>query len=410
MHAKDFLGPGGVVFADDQKRPRVCGDPTILRTDPATGDIVDTGIARPDHIIDYVVWQWEICPKTQRRHIQGYLETNRRVSLSTVQRFFGGNTCHWQVRKGTQKQAADYCRDIAKREPGTEFTEEGTPHACDATGVLAEFFESVQLGEVTDYRSAALKHPKVAVMYGNTAEKYLGAVCPNPMMTTKRPPIYVHVYVGAAGCGKSTLAREEALAHFQPNQIWYKGKDKWWGSTHNHYESSMLAVVIDDFDPSFFGFREFIKVLSNEPMEVEYKGGTSWAGWTHVYITTNIDVDRWYADYLLQLDQIDHGSSRNALWRRITKITKFVMPPQFDAARPALVAADVVQMVPYYLRPVEQQQPQASLSAPRAASAAPAGSGGIDPSIAGALLHPQHRSASRAASPSPIPLSRLLLP
>lgn len=61
------------------------------------------------------VWQWEIAPETNRRHIQGYVELNKPMRISGLKALFRCPTMHCEARRGTRQQAREYCRKAESR-------------------------------------------------------------------------------------------------------------------------------------------------------------------------------------------------------------------------------------------------------------------------------------------------------
>lgn len=66
-----------------------------------------------------LIAQHEICPDTQREHIQGFVIFNTPQRVSALQRLLN-DKCHVEARKGSKQQAADYCRKEESRKEGTE--------------------------------------------------------------------------------------------------------------------------------------------------------------------------------------------------------------------------------------------------------------------------------------------------
>ena len=58
--------------------------------------------------ITYLVWSLE-CGKAGNIHWQMYVEFNNPKRLSEIKKLFGNNTIHVEKRRGTAKEAADYC-------------------------------------------------------------------------------------------------------------------------------------------------------------------------------------------------------------------------------------------------------------------------------------------------------------
>lgn len=83
--------------------------------------------------IKYLVYQEEICPKTKRHHIQGYIELTKKVRASAIKKIFSDSAMHVETRKGTREQAINYCKKEESRVPGTSFHEYGDPTITQGT-------------------------------------------------------------------------------------------------------------------------------------------------------------------------------------------------------------------------------------------------------------------------------------
>lgn len=65
----------------------------------------------------YLIWGKEVCPSTGTLHLQGYIEFQGRLRMSSVKKFFGESilllnpeVIHLEKRRGSQKQAIEYCK------------------------------------------------------------------------------------------------------------------------------------------------------------------------------------------------------------------------------------------------------------------------------------------------------------
>jgi len=74
----------------------------------------------------YIVFQHEICPKTGKEHLQGYVEFGRSQRWNKLTVEVGRDfRPHIEPRNGTPQQASDYCKKLESRKPGTEPFEDG---------------------------------------------------------------------------------------------------------------------------------------------------------------------------------------------------------------------------------------------------------------------------------------------
>lgn len=60
--------------------------------------------------VKYAIYQIERCPKTNRLHYQGYIEFVGKKTYSFVHKKLDGlSTAHLECRRGTQRDAIEYC-------------------------------------------------------------------------------------------------------------------------------------------------------------------------------------------------------------------------------------------------------------------------------------------------------------
>lgn len=64
----------------------------------------------------YVIFGIEICPKTNKRHLQGYIELFNPCRIKKVQQLLGDNVAHIEIRRGTRDEARSYCMKDEKYE------------------------------------------------------------------------------------------------------------------------------------------------------------------------------------------------------------------------------------------------------------------------------------------------------
>lgn len=90
---------------------------TLFFNENVTTLSIDHDFSNP--AIRYVSYQYEICPTTQRRHAQGYVEFNRAFRISGVKGVIPKlGTAHLERRNGTRDQARDYTTKEETRAPG----------------------------------------------------------------------------------------------------------------------------------------------------------------------------------------------------------------------------------------------------------------------------------------------------
>lgn len=242
----------------------------------------------------YLTYQREIAPTTLQEHWQGYLELTSRQRLPGVKRILGDPAAHFEARKGTGRQAADYCQKDESRKAGTLPVELGE-------------ISSVTQGERTDLM--AVKHlldegkneKEIADMEFTTWAKYYRAIERYKRLQTEVRDFKTDLFVlcGETGVGKSKICREVF-----PDAYW-KPRSNWWDG----YDGAEV-VVIDDFY-GWLPWDLLLRLTDRYPLQVETKGGSVQFVAKVVIITSNKPYQDWYKE------SIDVAP----LERRITKYT-----------------------------------------------------------------------------------------
>lgn len=127
------------------------------------------GAAIGDGRITWYIYQPEICPETGRLHAQGYAVFKSKVRQNTASNILGG--CHVSKRKGTHKQAKEYCTKEATR-AGETCTAGQEPEKTRAgrRSDLIEFKEAVDKGATEEDLYA--EHIGVMALYPQFARRY----------------------------------------------------------------------------------------------------------------------------------------------------------------------------------------------------------------------------------------------
>ncbi len=208
--------------------------------------------------IKYVIGGLEICPESGRNHVQGYVEFADGKTLSAVKQIFGDDTLHLEPRRGTPREAADYCR-----KDGCILFEYGTLSSPGRRSDLEKVREFIADGKSMEY--VVQNCSSYQGIKG--AEKIL-LYCEPPR---DFPPV-VYWFYGATGTGKTRRAMSLAEEYSRENsgRIWISGKSlRWWEGYDAH-----PIVIIDDFRKDFCTFHELLRILDRYQYRVENKGGS----------------------------------------------------------------------------------------------------------------------------------------
>lgn len=270
-------------------------------------------------MIKYLVWQEERCPHTGKEHIQGYVELNRPQRMSWLKIAFNDNAMHIEKRKGSRKQARDYCMKTDSRQAGPwevgtwREDREGQGKRNDLVAV----YDKVKEGATSS--AVAHEFPAEFIRYHNGIKALKFTIDAMKWSRAIRQKLRVVVYYGATGTGKTRRAIER-------NEDYYKldrgasGDSVWWDG----YEGQRTLIIDDFYGWVKWGF--FLNMLDIYPLRLAVKGTHTYAAWERVIITSNEPPEKWYKK---QLDQ-------SALMRRLHKVVEFKV---------SLMTGDIVRHV-----------------------------------------------------------------
>lgn len=190
---------------------------------------------------------------------------------------------HWEPRKGTAAQAAEYCKKDGR------VTERGKISRQGARSDLAKVAEQVRDG--ASLAEIAEEVPAVFVRY----HKGLAALKSIQYEDRKEPPKVTWLW-GATGVGKTRRATEGA-------SFYMKDGTKWWDG----YEQQD-RIVIDDFDGSW-PFRDLLRLLDRYPYQGQTKGGYVKINSPEIIITCEFPPTHWW-----------EGTALRQVQRRLTEV------------------------------------------------------------------------------------------
>lgn len=241
--------------------------------------------------LSYVVWQVEVAPTTGQHHLQGYCEFTVPLSFSQITSSFPFlNGAHLEPRKGTQKQAIDYCKKEETRFNGP--FELGYPKQ---QGARSDIIRATELVKESGLKRLAEDMPDLYVKYNRGMRDYLSIISE----PRNSKPIVIWVY-GPTGVGKSRLAWANS-----PDAYPKDSNTLWWDS----YDG-VSPVILDEFVPVTSQMKiDYLNMLFDRyPMRVQVKGS---------YINFNPSMI-WVLSNFPPEDVVSTSEQRGTLQRRIT--------------------------------------------------------------------------------------------
>ena len=253
---------------------------------------------------EYMIYQEEICPKTKRRHIQGYVYFANGKSLKRVRKIFEGADIRLAHKSAKINQA--YCSKLETRRPGGRARERGVLPDQGARADIHDARLDIEAG-MSDF--------DMFVKHGILWARYSRVLMAHRMAMVKPRDFWTKTLVlwGKTGIGKShralwnarqtgTLIATMLLPKGQDSMVWCDGC------------IAADVIIIEDMElPGNFSYGTLKNMLDWTPCLMPVKGmSMQWAP-HYVIITSNHDPCNWYAD-----KDGPWNPKENALCRRLT--------------------------------------------------------------------------------------------
>ena len=260
--------------------------------------------------VTWMVCQLETAPSTGTVHLQGAVTFKTVVRRQAVANFL--SKAWVQQRKGSIQECVEYCtKDETRLDGPWEFGERPTGQEAGRKNL-----PGAKLKEIYDLMTDGTTLDEIMALYPADfirMERNIRAVWTR--LTQKRasgPRLDLKVIVlnGPTGSGKTRTAFELAGGYdadkvFVVQKTTGKGQTVWW----NGYESQP-TVILDEFDDTWYSYKELLRVLDVHPYRCDTKGGFVWLAATTIIITSCRPPRMWYAEQV----------ERAELERRISEV------------------------------------------------------------------------------------------
>lgn len=227
----------------------------------------------------YWIFQREV-GESGTPHLQAYVCLERKGRLSYLRNRLT-ERWHWEVRRGSHKQAKEYCEKEDSRVAGTEPESGGVEPQQGARTDIKEFVAAVVRG-ATD-RQLLEEYPVQFMLHFGKLQRLRGTV--RPKGSYRLPEVYI--YYGPTGTGKSKAVFEAC------------GEDDWWkaipgqGRWFDGYNGQDIAWF-DDFRGET-GYSLLLNICDGYGTEVEVKSSSVWFHPKKIFFTSNCEPYKWYS-------------------------------------------------------------------------------------------------------------------
>lgn len=226
-------------------------------------------------------------------HLQGYMEFAQPMRFSTIKGKFP--RIHLEARRGSAKQAADYCKKDGNFEEWGQISKQG------ARTDIHDFSDGIKAGK--RMRDLAMDDPVTFIKY----HKGFGAF--KRLVDKKRDEKpYVEWRYGPTGVGKTFAV----VSRYGQDNVYMKDCSKWWDG----YDDEPI-VLWDDFDATDFKMadnREFLRAIDQYAYSGQIKGGYVNINPKGIYITCEHPPSHFWSDTFLaqvmrRIDCVVHCTS-----------------------------------------------------------------------------------------------------
>lgn len=230
-----------------------------------------------DDSAKYAVWQKEK-GEQGTEHYQGYVEFKSSKKLDAVKRILP--TAHWEIRRGSQQDAIDYCTKT------DSWVEGPWTHGVLMLNHPGRRTDLLELKKALDEGKPMLEIASelfcTMANYSRWAKEYRMLTTPD-----RSGPPSIYILVGPPRTGKSRFCRRVAgMAYWKyPN----KGETDWWDGYDGQHD-----VVLDDFY-GWIRYNSMLRLCDRYPYMVETKGGHAKFVSKRIFITSNVEPEQWYS-------------------------------------------------------------------------------------------------------------------
>lgn len=232
--------------------------------------------------IKYLIVQHEVGAQGTP-HLQGFLILKKKNRMTWLKSNIN-NRAHWEKARGSDQQAADYCRKDESHPDGSLRVEIGQLRT-GTRRLEREDLEDCCIEEMEQVRDC-FKQPRDIAVQALMKPGFIAAynILTSDATGPYRPKLKIITLIGRPGTGKSftinALFPKIARAQYGNGGLWWV----------NPCEQ---AAVIEEFNGQI-KLQQMLKLLDPYPMSLEIKGGYRPALFETLFITSNTAPSGWY--------------------------------------------------------------------------------------------------------------------
>ncbi len=242
--------------------------------------------------IRYICWGTEICPTTNKKHYQGWIQINYKARLGGIKKVCQSKKIHIESCRGTEEQNDKYCQKDNLYEKIGEYMVQG--QRTDLEGLKKIIDEGGTFKEIADANfQSFIQYNRGFQVYKNIVDKSRRK-CFRMVKT-----IHIH--------GKTNTGKTRKAMSYSDDTYKIQGNALQWWDGYDGEET----LVIDEYDNQI-PITELLGILDGYQLRLPIKGSFTYANWKTIIITSNYK----------KLHAKAKKMHRHALKRRITETIK----------------------------------------------------------------------------------------
>ena len=266
--------------------------------------------------IRYFTFQREIGEETGTQHFQLYIEFEVGKRFATIKEYFP--TAHIESRKGSKKQARDYCQKDDTRMDGHNIFEFGDFAENGERSDLNDIMEMIKGGASLKEVEAA--YPSQYFRYYKNIEFLFNQYMQDKFCEIDRNIKVTYIW-GPPRAGKSrSIDKLHSRKNYYRVPKYKNPFDK-----YNYEPVLVLDEYAGQIDITYLN-----NLLDSLPCQLECRYNDKWAAWDTVYIISNLPFEKQYPYELPE--------KREALKSRITEFIHFTGEKPTDKPKKLTVA------------------------------------------------------------------------
>lgn len=252
----------------------------------------------------------EVCPRTGRDHVQGYIQFQRKQRLSQLVKLTGTDRIHWLPARGSDEDNTAYCGKEGNIL--IQFGKARSTHGGKREKLRWDEAKQLAIeGKLEDIQ------PQLYICHFRTLELIAKKHKPKPDDLEGELANY-WIY-GPSGSGKSRLARQK-LDEWYPDGWYLKMQNKWWDAYRGEE-----GCLIDDLEKEWgrMAITHLKSWMDRYKFHAELKGTTDpWVRPQQFVITSNWHpyeiwgdhFKQWYQPMMRRLKIIYWGDGKEPDW------------------------------------------------------------------------------------------------